>query len=255
MPSTATFTFSPQRLRSYVLRLPLCTRILLAVIVAFWVAGISHGFQNWAQLTPNEVFAGSSRLQYPLIAWCDRLLKVCTVHRLNTYPFLHVGLLHMLSNVVALTPLLERFESENGTLVTLILFTGRMSIFFRSFRPSLIMYYSLLHLPSWPLPLPGEVRLPEQHACRGRKHMDIPPPLRPSPAVLAYTAVPPNPPTRLPPTFLSHPSFRYSDNFGHLDLRPLHHTRLSANFHAGASLWRFDWLSVGIRLHQVSSTS
>jgi hypothetical protein len=32
----------------------------------------------------------------------------------------------MLSNVVALTPLLERFESEHGTLTTLILFTGRM---------------------------------------------------------------------------------------------------------------------------------
>ena len=52
--------FNPQRIRSYILRLPLCTRVILALIVAFWVAGISHGFQNWASLDPNEVFAGSS---------------------------------------------------------------------------------------------------------------------------------------------------------------------------------------------------
>jgi membrane associated rhomboid family serine protease len=48
------------------------------------------------------------------------------VHRLNTYPLLHNGLLHTLANLLALTPLLERFESEHGTLVTVIMFTGRM---------------------------------------------------------------------------------------------------------------------------------
>jgi hypothetical protein len=65
MPSAASFPqFSPQRLRSYVLRLPLCTRVFLVVIVAFWVAGISNGFQHWAQLTPKEVFGGSSEILY-----------------------------------------------------------------------------------------------------------------------------------------------------------------------------------------------
>jgi len=111
MPTTGSFPqFSPQRLRSYILRLPLCTRIFLGLIVAFWVASISHGFQHWAQLTPSEVFSGS-------------------MHRLNTYPFLHLGLLHTVSNILALTPLLERFESEHGTLVTVILFTGPFSTF------------------------------------------------------------------------------------------------------------------------------
>lgn len=47
------------------------------------------------------------------------------VHRLNTYVFIHNGLLHMTLNVLALTPLLERFESEHGTLTTLLTFLGR----------------------------------------------------------------------------------------------------------------------------------
>jgi membrane associated rhomboid family serine protease len=47
------------------------------------------------------------------------------VHRLNTYPFLHTGLLHLVMNLLAITSLLERFEAEYGTLITLLLFTGR----------------------------------------------------------------------------------------------------------------------------------
>lgn len=47
------------------------------------------------------------------------------VHRLNTYPLVHVGLLHALLNLLALTPLLERFEREVGTLKTLLLVLGR----------------------------------------------------------------------------------------------------------------------------------
>lgn len=31
----------------------------------------------------------------------------------------------MILNVLALTPLLERFEAENGSLPTLLLYTGR----------------------------------------------------------------------------------------------------------------------------------
>jgi membrane associated rhomboid family serine protease len=50
------------------------------------------------------------------------------VYRLNTYPFLHIGLIHTLANLLALTPLLERFEHEHGTLVTVVMFTGRMSL-------------------------------------------------------------------------------------------------------------------------------
>jgi hypothetical protein len=46
------------------------------------------------------------------------------VYRLNTYPLLHKNVFHFLLNSIALTPLLERFEMENGTIVTLLLFTG-----------------------------------------------------------------------------------------------------------------------------------
>jgi hypothetical protein len=51
-----------------------------------------------------------------------------TGQRLSTYPFLHIGLIHVFTNVLALTPLLEKFEMENGTLVTAIMFTGRKEI-------------------------------------------------------------------------------------------------------------------------------
>jgi membrane associated rhomboid family serine protease len=49
-------------------------------------------------------------------------------HRINTYPFIHLGLTHTVLNILALTPLLERFESEYGSLTTLALFTGRKSM-------------------------------------------------------------------------------------------------------------------------------
>jgi len=38
---------------------------------------------------------------------------------------MHLNWLHLLFNIISLTPLLERFEAEFGTLVTLALFTGR----------------------------------------------------------------------------------------------------------------------------------
>ncbi|KIW00835.1 uncharacterized protein PV09_07595 [Verruconis gallopava] len=118
---------NPQRIRSYILRLPLCTRLICILIVAFWVAGISHGFQNWASLAPEAVFSGS-------------------MHRLNTYPFLHLGLIHTLANLLALTPLLERFESEHGTLVTIVMFTGPFATFPAAIY-LLIAYIFGIHTP------------------------------------------------------------------------------------------------------------
>jgi glycosylphosphatidylinositol transamidase len=41
----------------------------------------------------------------------------------------HVGFFHALMNILALTPLLERFEAEYGTLTTLALFLGRKALF------------------------------------------------------------------------------------------------------------------------------
>ena len=37
---------------------------------------------------------------------------------------MHLNFFHMIFNLFAIAPLLERFESEFGTLVTLALFTG-----------------------------------------------------------------------------------------------------------------------------------
>lgn len=60
--------------------------------------------------------------------FCRRLVDPTNdrqVYRLNSFPFAHIGFFHYLLNILALTPLLERFEAENGSLPTLLLFTGR----------------------------------------------------------------------------------------------------------------------------------
>lgn len=49
-----------------------------------------------------------------------------TAYRLTSFPLIHLNFIHTILNVVALTPLLERFESEYGTLTSLALFFGRM---------------------------------------------------------------------------------------------------------------------------------
>jgi membrane associated rhomboid family serine protease len=46
-------------------------------------------------------------------------------HRLTTYPLIHLNVFHAALNVIALAPLLERFEYEYGTLNTVALFFGR----------------------------------------------------------------------------------------------------------------------------------
>lgn len=55
------------------------------------------------------------------VLWAD----VLPAHRLTTYAFMHVGLIHLIVNLAIITPLLDRFESEYGTLTTFALFTGR----------------------------------------------------------------------------------------------------------------------------------
>ncbi len=47
------------------------------------------------------------------------------MYRVNTFPFIHLNIFHTILNILALTPLLERFESEYGTLTSLALFLGR----------------------------------------------------------------------------------------------------------------------------------
>ncbi|KAJ4291569.1 putative rhomboid protease [Collariella sp. IMI 366227] len=50
-----------------------------------------------------------------------------TVYRINTFPLIHLNAFHALMNVLALMPLLERFESEYGTLTSLALFFGPLT--------------------------------------------------------------------------------------------------------------------------------
>lgn len=53
------------------------------------------------------------------------MLVIAIVYRLNTFPFIHINIFHAILNVLALTPLLERFEHEHGTLTSVALFFGR----------------------------------------------------------------------------------------------------------------------------------
>ncbi|KAH9862104.1 hypothetical protein IAQ61_010306 [Plenodomus lingam] len=98
--------FSPTRIRSYLFRLPFCTRLLVVVILGLWIATIPFPWiREFGRLEPAK-------------------MDLTQMHRLNLYPVLHLNFFHMIFNLVAVTPLVERFESEYGTLVTLVLFTG-----------------------------------------------------------------------------------------------------------------------------------
>ncbi|KAL8942002.1 MAG: hypothetical protein Q9211_001576 [Gyalolechia sp. 1 TL-2023] len=97
-----------RRLRSYVFRLPLFTRIILVFVGIFWILALPQVWDvvQWGALVPKEVNLG-------------------TMYRLNTYPLIHRGFFHALFNTLALVPLLERFEAEHGTLLTGAMFAGR----------------------------------------------------------------------------------------------------------------------------------
>ena len=101
---------NPSRLRSYLLRLPLFTRIVLLACIGFWLLELQTVWSvtQWGALIPKEIGLQS-------------------LYRLNTFPFIHLGFLHMLVNVLCLIPLMERFEKEQGTLVSLLMFLGRMT--------------------------------------------------------------------------------------------------------------------------------
>ncbi|KAL5323432.1 hypothetical protein ACEPPN_007968 [Leptodophora sp. 'Broadleaf-Isolate-01'] len=102
--------FSAARMRSYIFRLPLFTRGIILVIVLLWIAGMQSVWdvQKWGSLIPEEIGLSS-------------------MYRTNTFPLVHAGFFHAFMNILALTPLLERFEAEHGTLTTLALFMGPLS--------------------------------------------------------------------------------------------------------------------------------
>ncbi|KIW37404.1 hypothetical protein, variant [Exophiala oligosperma] len=107
LPNARFFFVNPSRVRSYLLRLPLFTRLILLAIVAFWLLELQTVWSvtQWGALIPKEVGFG-------------------TMYRLNTFPLIHMGFFHMLMDTICLVPLLERFEAEWGTLTTLALFMG-----------------------------------------------------------------------------------------------------------------------------------
>ncbi|KAL8774977.1 MAG: hypothetical protein Q9209_000456 [Squamulea sp. 1 TL-2023] len=99
-----------RRLRSYIFRLPLFTRIVLAFVIVFWVLELQKVWNvvRWGALIPKEISFG-------------------TMYRLNTYPLIHRNFLHAFLNTLALVPLLERFEAEHGTLLSGAMFAGPLS--------------------------------------------------------------------------------------------------------------------------------
>lgn len=108
MPSVQ--SFNTLRARSYVSRLPLFTRAIIVLILAVWVAGFQSvlDVQQWGALIPDQV-------------------SIFAAYRLSTFPLVHLNFLHALFNVLALTPLMERFEGEYGTLTTVALFFGPLT--------------------------------------------------------------------------------------------------------------------------------
>ena len=54
--------FDPRRLRSYLLRLPLFTRILFALVVVFWLLELQSVWDviQWGALIPREMNLGTS---------------------------------------------------------------------------------------------------------------------------------------------------------------------------------------------------
>ncbi|EKG10630.1 hypothetical protein MPH_12262 [Macrophomina phaseolina MS6] len=122
---------NPARLRSYIFRLPLCTRVILFIIVALWAASIlTPTLREKCALIPDQVSITAGESADDLLQIGPTQLRpllialLLAAFRLNTYPVTHVGLFHTLFNLLAITPLLERFEAEHGTLVSFALFSG-----------------------------------------------------------------------------------------------------------------------------------
>ncbi|KAH7322974.1 rhomboid family protein [Stachybotrys elegans] len=98
------------RARSYLIRLPLFTRAIVLVIVFFWALSLQSVWdvRYWGALIPDQI-------------------SFTSAYRLSTYPLIHQNVIHAILNILALTPLMERFESEYGTLTTLALFFGPLT--------------------------------------------------------------------------------------------------------------------------------
>ena len=59
--------FSPAKLRSYIFRLPLLTRMIVLFITIFWILELQSAWDviHWGALIPNKVNLGTSTYQAP----------------------------------------------------------------------------------------------------------------------------------------------------------------------------------------------
>ncbi|KAH8718024.1 Rhomboid protein 2 [Beauveria bassiana] len=147
--------FSTVKARSYIYRLPLFTRAIILIIFVFSLLSLPGiwDVQAWGSLIPSEI-------------------SLFAAHRINTFPLIHLNILHAILNIVALTPLMERFENEYGTLTSLALFFGRIlrlnnaimgaSIWvflllgmeaIRTYRSNPHLVIGTHHIPTWTTPL------------------------------------------------------------------------------------------------------
>lgn len=119
----------PARLRSWLNRIPLFSRIVLFVITSLYILSFFVDELPLAgALIPEYVTLLKSRCAYHFgITQQGLTSREIAAFRLNTYPFVHTGIVQTLFTLIALLPLLERFEGEHGTLVCLALFCGPFS--------------------------------------------------------------------------------------------------------------------------------
>ena len=73
--------FNPARIRSYIFRLPLCTRVLIFAIFALWLACIPLTWlRAWAALIPQEVGLTTSKLFF----LCRGYFYACTLSAMKS---------------------------------------------------------------------------------------------------------------------------------------------------------------------------
>lgn len=159
-----------------------------------------------------------------------------TVYRTNTFALIHAGVFHMLMNVISLVPLLERFEAENGTLTSLLLFFGRKLSLPPHCSGQLVTKTSTFNHPS-PHVRDHPTHLRPQHLRPGLLHLGLPPPRR---------RIHQNPPQQpnLPSRHCQNPNMVRPSYFGS------HHLGYGAKYIAlGTPVWTCDWVCLGIGLH------
>ncbi|KAF5018960.1 hypothetical protein F66182_9049 [Fusarium sp. NRRL 66182] len=102
--------FNALRARSYLTRLPLFTRLIVLAIIALSIASLQSvwNLREWGALIPEQI-------------------SITNAYRISTFPLIHLNIIHATLNLLALTPLMERFENEHGTLTSLALFFGPLT--------------------------------------------------------------------------------------------------------------------------------